>query len=398
MEQYHFAGFNLGTRDGLATASAFGGANHFAARGAARGDDVQDMFVCAPSDDEEGWTTDDDEHNECGTSARPPTPLLDGLAHAAAARAAAPCGLVGEPPQDEPRREPSPRPAPAALCGGAAGSAGYGSAGTRSGDGTACGDRGDLIAGRYRVVKALRRSRFGKVWLVEDTRDGNRQAVIKASCKRRAAQARSRVGRTGGEEEDPYLEAHLLASLGGAPNVVECIGIVDDFVVPADGAPAAAAASATPEPSPAPPGAAGCDGDTPMAPGDGAGDGSGGSRAPLRLRNPDHLLRDGAGRERLFGVVLEYCEGGELFDFVLDRPRGVAPAHARAWLRQLLRALAAAHAKGVVNRDVSLENMLITGEGDLRMCDFGLAFVETPLGAEQRARAHAQRHAQQQQQ
>lgn len=45
----------------------------------------------------------------------------------------------------------------------------------------------------------------------------------------------------------------------------------------------------------------------------------------------------------------------------------------RLLLWQLCRAIAFLHSKGVVYRDIKPENMLLSDEGELRLCDFGFA-------------------------
>ena len=52
---------------------------------------------------------------------------------------------------------------------------------------------------------------------------------------------------------------------------------------------------------------------------------------------------------------------------------GVEPAQAAALMSQLLAALEAAHASGLVHRDVKPENVLLTATGEVKVADFGIA-------------------------
>ena len=71
-------------------------------------------------------------------------------------------------------------------------------------------------------------------------------------------------------------------------------------------------------------------------------------------------------------VVMERCEGGELFDRIIAKG-SFSEAEAAKVMRQLLSALADCHSKGVMHRDVKPENLLLTGEGwELKLSDFGL--------------------------
>jgi len=84
-------------------------------------------------------------------------------------------------------------------------------------------------------------------------------------------------------------------------------------------------------------------------------------------------------REGYLALLLEYIEGGNLLQW-LDTARGggpLEPLEAVAIAADLARVLAAAHAIGVLHRDVKPQNILMRGlEGggfQLKLCDFGLA-------------------------
>jgi eukaryotic-like serine/threonine-protein kinase len=80
----------------------------------------------------------------------------------------------------------------------------------------------------------------------------------------------------------------------------------------------------------------------------------------------------GDWRDRPF-IVMEYLPGGSLAERA--RSGGVTREEALDWLGQAALALDAAHAQGVVHRDVKPPNLLFDGRGELRVVDFGIARV-----------------------
>jgi serine/threonine-protein kinase len=71
-------------------------------------------------------------------------------------------------------------------------------------------------------------------------------------------------------------------------------------------------------------------------------------------------------------MVMEYVRGRTLREVLAARGR-VQPAQAAAVLSQLLGALEAAHASGLVHRDVKPENVLLTAAGEVKVTDFGIS-------------------------
>ncbi|KAH8043643.1 serine/threonine kinase [Aureococcus anophagefferens] len=76
-------------------------------------------------------------------------------------------------------------------------------------------------------------------------------------------------------------------------------------------------------------------------------------------------------------LLTDCLEGGELFDRIVAREPPPTEAEARDAVGQVAAALAAAHALGVVHRDVKAENLIYADAAATRLvvCDWGLAEV-----------------------
>ncbi|NXA43780.1 MELK kinase, partial [Eudromia elegans] len=70
-------------------------------------------------------------------------------------------------------------------------------------------------------------------------------------------------------------------------------------------------------------------------------------------------------------MVLEYCPGGELFDYIISKDR-LSEEEARVFFRQIVAAIAYVHSQGYAHRDLKPENLLIDDEQNLKLTDFGL--------------------------
>ncbi|XP_023800539.1 maternal embryonic leucine zipper kinase isoform X2 [Cyanistes caeruleus] len=70
-------------------------------------------------------------------------------------------------------------------------------------------------------------------------------------------------------------------------------------------------------------------------------------------------------------MVLEYCPGGELFDYIISKDH-LSEEEARLFFRQIVSAIAYVHDQGYAHRDLKPENLLIDEEHNLKLIDFGL--------------------------
>lgn len=71
-------------------------------------------------------------------------------------------------------------------------------------------------------------------------------------------------------------------------------------------------------------------------------------------------------------IVIELAAGGDLLSYVRKR-RTLKEDVAKSLFRQLVTALSYCHQKGIVHRDIKLDNLLLTIDGQVKICDFGVS-------------------------
>jgi eukaryotic-like serine/threonine-protein kinase len=83
-------------------------------------------------------------------------------------------------------------------------------------------------------------------------------------------------------------------------------------------------------------------------------------------------IYDRGEAEGTYYIAMEFLDGRSLKELIVAR--GSAPIKiAIEYARQILAALGAAHQHGIVHRDIKPHNVLVGGEGRLKVTDFGIA-------------------------
>ncbi len=97
------------------------------------------------------------------------------------------------------------------------------------------------------------------------------------------------------------------------------------------------------------------------------------ARSAARLSHPNVVgVFDQGDDDGTLFLAMEHVAGHTLRD-VIRTEAPLSPARALALLEPVLSALAAAHAAGLIHRDVKPENVLIADDGRVKVADFGLA-------------------------
>ena len=76
--------------------------------------------------------------------------------------------------------------------------------------------------------------------------------------------------------------------------------------------------------------------------------------------------------ETAYYVITEYCEGGELFDFIISRNRVEEPL-AKRLFKQIVLTVAYMHQQGIIHRDLKPENILLSQTKSIKIIDFDLS-------------------------
>ncbi|KAJ3359869.1 Serine/threonine-protein kinase 25 [Kappamyces sp. JEL0680] len=73
-------------------------------------------------------------------------------------------------------------------------------------------------------------------------------------------------------------------------------------------------------------------------------------------------------------IIMEYCEGGSCLDLLRAGP--FEEIYIAIIMRELLGGLDHLHSQGKLHRDIKAANLLVSGNGDLKLADFGVSAPE----------------------
>ena len=79
------------------------------------------------------------------------------------------------------------------------------------------------------------------------------------------------------------------------------------------------------------------------------------------LQTPRHIF-----------IIMEYCEGKDLLDYILTKSK-LSEEESLKYFHQLINALFYLHSQNIAHRDIKIDNMLLDRNRDLKLVDFGLS-------------------------
>src|SRR5262245_34491490 len=105
------------------------------------------------------------------------------------------------------------------------------------------------------------------------------------------------------------------------------------------------------------------------------------ARAASALNHPNIVtLHDIASDDGRDYIVMELVSGKSLEHVI--RPKGVPVSEAANYASQIADALAAAHAAGIVHRDIKPGNVIVDSRSRVKVLDFGLAKLTSKTAGE----------------
>ncbi|CAI2366178.1 unnamed protein product [Moneuplotes crassus] len=94
-----------------------------------------------------------------------------------------------------------------------------------------------------------------------------------------------------------------------------------------------------------------------------------------RFRHPNVVkLYETFESDKHIVVVMELCAGGDLLNYVRKRRR-LKETYAKYIFKQIIEGIAHVHSKGILHRDIKLDNILLDGKGIIKIADFGVSRI-----------------------
>ncbi|KAJ2801859.1 Serine/threonine-protein kinase [Coemansia guatemalensis] len=98
-----------------------------------------------------------------------------------------------------------------------------------------------------------------------------------------------------------------------------------------------------------------------------------------RLLHHPHIcmLHDVVVHPSHYYIFQELVSGGQMLDYIISHGR-LKEKHARKFARQIASAISYCHHNSIVHRDLKIENILISANGNIKLIDFGLSNLYSP--------------------
>ncbi|KAJ2720992.1 Serine/threonine-protein kinase [Coemansia sp. Benny D115] len=98
-----------------------------------------------------------------------------------------------------------------------------------------------------------------------------------------------------------------------------------------------------------------------------------------RLLHHPHIcmLHDVVVHPNHYYIFQELVSGGQMLDYIISHGR-LKEKHARKFARQIASAIDYCHHNSIVHRDLKIENILISANGNIKLIDFGLSNLFSP--------------------
>ncbi|KAJ2762267.1 Serine/threonine-protein kinase, partial [Coemansia nantahalensis] len=89
------------------------------------------------------------------------------------------------------------------------------------------------------------------------------------------------------------------------------------------------------------------------------------------------MLHDVVVHPNHYYIFQELVSGGQMLDYIISHGR-LKEKHARKFARQIASAIDYCHHNSIVHRDLKIENILISANGNIKLIDFGLSNLYSP--------------------